>query len=231
MDARDARRRAARIRLVVLAVVVGGLGAAFLLNGARVEDALTDVRGLVDRAGPVGPVLFVATYAVLVALLVPGSPLTVAAGVLFGPWGGTALVVVGATLGATTAFLWGRRLGRDAVEELAGDRSRRVDEWLGERGVVAVLYLRLVPLVPFNLLNPIAGVTGVRLRDFVVGTALGIVPGTFAFAALGGSIDDLTSPTFLGALALLVVLAVIVPWLDRRRRAGRHAEQGREVVG
>jgi uncharacterized membrane protein YdjX (TVP38/TMEM64 family) len=129
------------------------------------------------------------------------------------------LVVVGATAGAIGAFLWGRRLGRDAVVQLAGDRVERVDEWVGERGLVAILYLRLVPAVPFNLLNPIAGVTSVGLRDFALGTLIGIVPGTFAYAALGGSFDDLTSPVFLTALAMVVLLAVVVPWADRRRRA------------
>jgi uncharacterized membrane protein YdjX (TVP38/TMEM64 family) len=127
--------------------------------------------------------------------------------------------VVGATVGATGAFLWGRRLGREAVAGLTGDRFDKVDGWLHDRGLLAVLYVRLVPLLPFNLLNPVAGVTGVTLRDFVVGTAVGIVPGTFAFAALGGTFDDPTSPTFLGALALLVVLAVGAPLVDRRVRS------------
>lgn len=171
-----------------------------------------------EAAGAWGPFLFVLVYAVLTVLLVPGSPLTVAAGVLFGPYLGTGLVVVGATLGATGAFLWGRRLGRRAVARLTGDRFERVDDWLRHRGLLAVLYVRLVPVLPFNLLNPTAGITDITLRDFVVGTAIGIVPGTFAYAALGGSFDDPTSPTFLAAVALLVVLAVGAPLVDRRVR-------------
>ncbi len=219
MDATGITDRAARIRLGLLVVIVVGLGAVFVANGGRVDEALAAVRDAVDRAGALGPLLFVLAYAGLTVLLVPGSVLTVTAGVLFGPVLGTGLVVVGATLGAVGAFLWGRRLGRDAVVQLAGDRVERVDEWIGERGLVAVLYLRLVPIVPFSLLNPVAGVTRVGLRDFTIGTMLGIVPGSFAFAALGGSFDDPTSPVFLLALAMLVLLAVVVPWVDRRRRA------------
>lgn len=218
MESSAITARAARLRLVVLGSLVVGLGGAFVLNGGQVDESLAAVREAVDRAGPAGPLLFIAAYALLTALLVPGSPLTVAAGVLFGPFLGTAYVVVGATTGAVAAFVWGRHLGRDAVARLAGDRLERVDGWLGERGLVAVLYVRLVPLVPFNVLNPVAGVTGLRLRDFALGTLIGIVPGTFAFAALGGSIDDLTSPVFLTALAMLVLLAVVVPFVDRRRR-------------
>lgn len=214
-----ADRWRAWLRVALFTLLVLGVGGALLAAGGRVSEALDLIRDTVDRAGMWGPVLFVLAYAVLTMLLVPGSPLTIAAGVLFGPWVGTLLVVVGATAGATGAFLWGRHLGRDAVARLTGDRFDRVDAWLHDRGLLAVLYVRLVPLLPFNLLNPVAGVTGVTLRDYVVGTAVGIVPGTFAFAALGGTFDDPTSPTFLGALALLVVLAVGAPLVDRRVRS------------
>lgn len=206
------------LRVALFAALVLGVGGALVASGGRVTDALSTIRTTVDGAGAWGPALFVVAYAVLTVLLVPGSPLTIGAGVLFGPALGTALVVVGASIGATGAFLWGRRLGRAAVARLTGERFERVDRWLGDRGLLAVLYLRLVPAVPFNLLNPVAGVTGVSLRDFVVGTVVGIVPGTFAYAALGGSFDDPTSPVFLSAVALLVVLAVGAPIIDRRVR-------------
>lgn len=206
------------VRIALFGVLVFGVGGALVASGGRVSDALEAIRTTVGASGAWGPVLFLLVYAVLTLLLVPGSPLTIAAGVLFGPFVGTFLVVIGATTGATGAFLWGRHLGRAAVARLTGERFAKVDHWLEDRGLLAVLYLRLVPLVPFNLLNPTAGVTGVRLRDFVLGTAVGIVPGTFAYAALGGSFDEPTSPVFLSALALLVVLAVAAPLVDRRVR-------------
>lgn len=212
------QRWRAWVRIALFALLVLGIGGALLASGGRFDEALETIRDLVARAGWWGPALFVVAYAVLTVLLVPGSPLTIAAGVLFGPWVGTGLVVVGATAGATGAFLWGRRLGRDAVARLTGERFAKVDAWLHDRGLLAVLYVRLVPLLPFNLLNPVAGVTGIPLRDYVIGTAVGIVPGTFAFAALGGSFDDPTSPMFLAAVGLLVVLAVGAPLVDRRVR-------------
>lgn len=218
-----AGRWRAWLRIGLFALLVIGVGGALVASGGRVDEALAAIREAVDAAGMWGPALFVVAYAVLTALLVPGSPLTIAAGVLFGPVLGTGLVVIGATAGATAAFLWGRRLGRDAVAGLTGQRFEKVDAWLHDRGMLAILYVRLVPILPFNLLNPVAGVTGITLRDFVVGTAVGIVPGTFAFAALGGSFDDPTSPTFLAALALLVVLAVGAPIVDRRVRSDAEA--------
>lgn len=206
------------LRIALFGLLVLGVGGALVASGGRVGEALSTIRTTIDGAGAWGPVLFVVAYIVLTVLLVPGSPLTIAAGILFGPAAGTFLVVIGASIGATGAFLWGRRLGRVAVARLSGERFERIDRWLRDRGLLAVLYLRLVPVVPFNLLNPVAGVTGVRLRDFVVGTVVGIVPGTFAYAALGGSFDDPTSPVFLAAVALLVVLGVGAPIVDRRVR-------------
>ena len=87
----------------------------------------------------------------------------------------------------------------------------------------------LFPIVPFNALNYAAGVTAVTRRDYVVGTAIGIVPGAFAYAALGGSIDDPTFPAFLGAVGLVVALAVAAPLVNRfLGRRGPGGEPPRE---
>lgn len=204
---------AARLRLAALVVVVGGASLAVALSGGLSREG---VQSFVDGAGPWGPVVYVLAYAVLTVAFFPGSVVTVVGGVVFGAVFGTFLTVIGATIGATAAFLLGRRLGRSSVEALAGDRVATVDDWLTRRGFVAVLYTRLLPILPFNALNYIAGVTGVRTRDYVLGTVIGIVPGTFAYSSLGGNLDDVTSPQFLGSVALVLVLLVSGPFLARR---------------
>ncbi len=207
------RAVAPRLRLGLLVAVVGLGSFAFVVLGAPSPGELRDgVAGL----GPWAPVAWVLLYAVLTIAFFPGSISTAASGLLFGPWLGTVLALVGATIGSTGAFLVGRGLGRDQVAALAGPRTRRVDELVARRGLLAVLYLRLIPLVPFNAFNYAAGVTALTLRDFVLGTAIGIVPGTFAYAALGGSLDRLGSPLGLTAIGLVVVLAVAGPLLARR---------------
>jgi MYXO-CTERM domain-containing protein len=199
---------------LALALLVAGTLTAALAGGP----SPSDVRAWVASGGVAGPLLFVLLYVALTVLLFPGALLTGAGGALFGVVLGTGLSVVGATAGATAAFLIGRRLGRRTLERAAGQRVRAVDAWLGRRGFTAVLYLRLVPIVPFNALNYAAGVSAVSTRDYVLGTALGIVPGAFAYAALGGSIDDPLSPEFLGAVALALALAVVGGVAARRRR-------------
>lgn len=84
--------------------------------------------------------------------------------------------------------------------------------------------MRLIPLLPFNALNYAAGVTGVGIRDYVSATAVGIIPGAFAFAALGSSLGDPASPAFIGAVAMIVALAIGAPLVDRTVRARRDAD-------
>lgn len=220
-----------QVRMALLAgILAAGVAATVALapgGAAERRELLETVQGAVRTAGPAAPIAYVGLYALGTVAFVPGAPLTLAGGALFGPLWGTVLAVAGATLGAWGAFVVARRLGRDQVEALAGGRLGRVDRWLEQRGFLAVLYLRLVIVVPFNLLNYVAGITGVRRRDYVVATAFGIIPGAFAFAAFGdvalaaldGDTEALASPRFLSAVALIVVLAAGGPVVHRRLRA------------
>lgn len=167
------------------------------------------VRSAVDGAPVAAPALFVGIYVLLTVLLVPGAVGSTAAGVLFGAAWGTVLTVLGATGGATAAFLIARWLGREQVERLAGPKVAAVDRWFSERGLGAVLFVRLVPLFPFNAVNYGAGLTGLRFPTYVGGTAIGILPGTVAYVGLGAGLDDPGSSTFLASLGLLAVLSAV----------------------
>lgn len=170
---------------------------------------------LVSSAGWAAPVVFVLAYALGTVAFLPGAAMTVLAGVLFGPVLGTGLVVAGGTAGATAAFALTRRLGRARIQRFLGPRLTRADGWLERRGFAAMLGLRLVPLVPFNVLNYAAGLSRMTTRPYVAATALGIVPGAFAYASLGGTLDDPLSARFFGAVALVVALAVAGAWGKR----------------
>ncbi len=209
--------RSPRLRLG-LAIAV--LGAGTLAAGTAGGASIGEVRSWVEAGGPGAPLVFLVLYTVLTVLLFPAALLTGAGGALFGVAAGTALSVAGATAGATAAFLIGRRLGRGTVERAAGPRIRALNARLGRSGFTAVLYLRLVPVVPFNVLNYVSGATAVSARDYVLGTALGIVPGAFAYAALGGSLDDPWSLEFVAAASLALALAVGGA-LEARRRGRR----------
>lgn len=215
-------RTAALVRLTVLAAGLVLLAITSVRTGL---DAAT-VRSLVNGAGWVGPVLYVLAYAGLTVALVPGALLTTTGGVLFGVVTGSLLTLVGATLGAVVAFVGARLLGRQAVDRLVSGRVARVDGWLGDRGLLAVLTMRLIPLVPFSAANYAAGVTAIRLRDFAAGTAVGIVPGVVVYTTLGARASDPTGPVFLLAAAGLALLAVAGSQAARRLRTHGHADGG-----
>lgn len=214
------RRTLARVagpgpRLGLLALLLIGAGVLALRAD---ELSVTALREVVEPLGPLGPVAFALTYAVAATAMLPGSPFTIAAGLLFGPVVGVVTALAGATLGAVGGFGLGRLVGREAVVGVAGPRTAAVDRFLQQRGMVAVLLVRLVPLFPFNMVNLVSGVTALRLRDYTLATAVGIVPGTVAYAALGGTAADPTSPGFLAAVGLLVALTVTTALLARRLR-------------
>ncbi len=207
--------RSAALRLLALVLVFVVVSVAVQLSGWSGPERL---QGLVESAGWAGIAVFVVGYAVLVLVPTPASLLTILGGALFGVWWGTLLAWGGAVLGAFGGFLLGRRLGRPAVDRLLRGRLEQADQVLSRHGLVAVLAVRLVPLFPFTPLNYAAGLLGVRTRDYVLGTAVGIVPGALAYAAVGASGAD-PRGIALG-VGGLVVLALLGGTVGRRLLSG-----------
>jgi uncharacterized membrane protein YdjX (TVP38/TMEM64 family) len=170
---------------------------------------------------------FIVAYCALTALSVPGAiVLTLVGGFLFGSVLGTLYVNIGATSGATLAFLAARYLFRDTVERKFGAKLQTLQEGFARDGFNYLLTLRLVPLFPFFLVNLVAGLTRIKTGSYVAATALGIIPASFVFCNAGRqlgtltSLSDVASPRVLGAFALLGVLA-LVPIAHRKWRARR----------
>ena len=139
------------------------------------------------------------------------------------------MVVIGALIGACGAFGLSRWLGRDTVQRITGGRVERVDAMLSRRGVRAVVGVRLVPVLPFTPINYAAGLSAVRTRDYVLGTAVGIPPGTASFVALGAYGSEPGSLPFVVALVSLVLVATGLGGAHLVRR--RHQERARRRTG
>lgn len=178
-----------------------------------------EIRAQAERAGWLGAVLFVLAYGVITLTPVPKNVIGIAAGLVWGFGLGAALVYLGALLGAAGAFAIGRALGREAVESFTGARIGRVDDLLRRRGLVSVIGARLIPVLPFTVINYTASLTAVSRRDYAIGTAVGIIPGTLAFVAIGAfgfeSGPGLTIA--LTALGLLTLIGVAVGFRNRRK--------------
>ncbi len=208
-------KRLAVIRLGIFLAVLAAAAVMVALYGA---DAMGDwLDSAADSAW--GPVAFVALYVVLVVLMMPGSLGTVAAGAIFGAWLGFATALTGASIGACLAFVIARRIGREGALALTANRAPAVDRLLEERGLLAVIVLRLLPIVPFNALNYAAGLTGLRFGSYAIGTVIGMIPGTFIVAVLADRADNPMSPAFAAALGTAVVAFLASAVVANRLRA------------
>ncbi len=203
--ARRRERRVALLRLGALAAAVGALFAAVALTG---DLSAERVRNAARDAGPLAPLAFVLISSLLTVAMFPGPLLAGASGLLFGTALGTPVSIVSATLGASLAFSVSRRFGAGAVDELSGRRVKVVQDFIARQGFLAVLYARILPAMPYNLVNYAAGLTPVRLATFAAATALGCAPRAFAYTALGGSLTNLGSPAAIAAFAVLVAMAL-----------------------
>ena len=159
---------------------------------------------------------FILVYTAQTALSLPGAAiLTLAAGAIFGALPGTVWVNIAATSGAVLAFLLARTLLRDWVVHTFGNKMESLDKGLRESALSYLLFLRLVPLFPFFLVNLACGITGLPMRTYVLGTMVGILPGSFVYANAGSSIasintlGEVASPRVLLSFALLGAFALI----------------------
>ena len=171
------------------------------------------VRGWIDELGPWGGIAFAVIYAAAVSLLLPGAIFTTIGTVLFG-WWGIIYVVVGATAGAIVSFALARWLGEPFVRKILKNKFDRLAKWndkLEDHGFMTVLFLRLVPLFPFNGLNVGLGLTKVAAPQYVLATLLGIIPGTVAYGYFGIALADLNVVEILLAVLLIALLSAIYP--------------------
>ncbi len=199
-------------------LVLGAVGLTVILG----PPDLAAIQARVGAAGSWGPALFFAFYAGLAVVPCPKAVLTAAGGALFGLWAGAGLSLAGALVGAVTSFGLGRLLGREAVDRLIRGRLARVDALLAGHGLSAVIAVRMIPLVPFVAINYAAGLSAVRFRHYLLGSALGMLPGSLAYAAVGAYG---TNPWGLGAAgSALIVLVAGGSWWARRLDPRRLAQ-------
>ena len=207
-------------RIALLAVLVMGITCAFIW---RSHLTVAQIQAFVAGLGAWGPVAFLFLYVVGPAFLVPGLPFDLVAGILFGPVWGTVYAVVGATAGATVAFLGARTVGREWTEAKLSGPLKKLKEGVDRGGWEFVAFVRLVPVIPFNLLNYALGLTRIGLVPYVLASFVFMAPATAVYVYAGwaggeaiageGTIRQtlarvLVALTALGMLAILPRLAM-----------------------
>jgi uncharacterized membrane protein YdjX (TVP38/TMEM64 family) len=201
-----------------LAVIVGffALGGQDYLNLATIKANRDALLGFADRNLAAALAVGFLVYAGATAFSLPGGlVLSLTMGFVFGRWVGTLLVIVAATVGATLVFLAARYVFADAARSRLGALGAKINAGFTENAFSYLLFLRLVPLFPFFLVNLAPAFTSIPVRTFVLATFIGIIPGSFVFVNLGqtlGHIDSLqglVSRETLAAFALLGVFALL----------------------
>lgn len=196
-----------------LALFISSL-VVWLRSGIPLAEIPYRLEAWLDRFGLFNAALvYVVFYTFRPLVLFPASLLTVASGLIFGPWLGIVFTIVGENTSANFAFSLARWLGRNAVMTRAGERTlaARWDKRLSRNGLVSVLVMRLVYL-PFDLVNFSCGLTSMRQRDFAVGTFIGILPALISFVLFGGVVaaDNDHRLLTLGLAALFFLLGIVI---------------------
>lgn len=217
-----------RLWLLVLAIaVLVALAIAWSWGPLRAWLDVDRIVGTLQRLGQAfGPVAAVAGFGLAISVAVPLTFLTLVTLVAYGPLTGFFIALGGAVLGAAVSYGMGVLLGREVVMRLAGPRVNLLSQRLGQHGLLAVIAVRMVPIAPFAIVNMVAGSSQIRLADMLLGTAIGMTPGTLAMMLfIEQIVQALKQPGPVTVLIALITLALIALGIWAMRRWVRKVER------
>jgi uncharacterized membrane protein YdjX (TVP38/TMEM64 family) len=208
--------------LTIFCIVVTGL-AVYLLGGIDPKQ----LQVWLNQAGIWAPLIYIALYTVATLLILPSTALNLTGGAIFGPWLGTLWTSIAAIIAAVVSFAFTRTVGRETIARRLAGRWQAMDAEMQQGGSFYMFAIRLLPIIPYGLVNFAAGLTSIRFRDYLLGTVLGTVPGVLPFVMLGSSgLQAMRTGDVLplmGALGLTGLLVGGATWYRRRRQSPERA--------
>jgi uncharacterized membrane protein YdjX (TVP38/TMEM64 family) len=172
-------------------------------------------------AGIWAPVIYILIYVVATILILPSTALNLTGGAIFGPWMGTFWTSIGAIIAAIAAFFFARTIGREMVSQRLAGRWQAIDAEVQQGGIFYMFAIRLMPIMPYGLVNFAAGLTSISFKDYLIGTTLGTVPGILPFVMLGSSgLKAIRTGDVLPLVSALALIGMLVggsTWYRRRR--------------
>ncbi len=195
------------IKFSLLMIVIVGLLVTSKMLGWHERFSVENIQHSISSLGSWAPFVFVFLYVVSSATLIfPEALLSIASGTIWGPYWGTVYTVIGALLGAWVAFGIARYLGRGFVQKILKDtKIGACDRFLSKNGFVSIFVMRLIPLFPWEFVNYLSGICGFRLRDYLLATFIGIIPGSFTYNLIGASLGK---PIDKSTVALMFVMVI-----------------------
>lgn len=208
-----------KISLFLMTVVCVAVAIGVASRLGAIESA--QLQGWLRSTGVWAPIFYVLLYTIATVLVMPSTPLNLLGGALFGPWLGTLWTTAAAMTAAIVTFAFTRTIGRKTIARRLSGRWQTLDAEVRRGGLPYMIAIRLVPFMPYGLLNFAAGLTSVSYRDYILGTLLGTTPGILPYVLLGSSglrafrTGDLLP--LVGALALTGILIAVSTWYRRQR--------------
>jgi uncharacterized membrane protein YdjX (TVP38/TMEM64 family) len=215
--------------LTVFCIVVTGL-VVYLLGGINPQQ----LQEWLDRAGIWAPIVYIIIYTLATILVLPSTALNLTGGAIFGPWLGTLWTSIAAIIAAVVSFAFTRTIGRELIARRLAGRWQAMDAQMRQGGLFYMFAIRLLPIIPYGLVNFAAGLTSIRFRDYLLGTLLGTVPGVLPFVMLGSSgLQAMRTGDVMPLVAALALTGLLVggaTWYRRRRKSPREALQNAEQI-
>lgn len=199
--------------ICILATILG----IYLLGGIEQEQ----LQIWLKKMGLWAPIIYIILYTLGTLLILPSTPLNLSGGALFGVWWGTLWTTVAAIVAAIIAFFFTRTVGRELIAKKLAGRWQAIDAEMRQGGLFYMFAIRLLPIIPYGIVNFVAGLTSIRFRDYLLGTTLGTVPGILPFVMMGAGLQALSQGEILPlmvAFTLTGMLVGVATWYRRRRQ-------------
>jgi uncharacterized membrane protein YdjX (TVP38/TMEM64 family) len=209
------------ILLLIFCIAATAVG-IYLLAGIEPRQ----LQAWLKQMGIWAPIVYIFLYTLGTILILPSTPLNLSGGALFGVCWGTLWTTVAAIIAAVVAFAFTRTVGREYIAHKLAGRWQVIDAEMRQGGLFYMFAIRLLPLIPYGIVNFAAGLTSIRFQDYFIGTALGTVPGILPFVMMGAGLQALTRGNvipLMGALALVGMLVGGATWYRRCRQFPKQA--------
>lgn len=204
------------INIVLIAIVIG-LGVYLCKSSGMLKNCTPQsMKEYISSFGMLAPIIYIVMFTIVPLTLFPDAVLAVAGGMIFGLSLGTFYTIIGAVCGGTLSFFISRTFGRGLVEKLIKGKEEWFEDGIEKRGFLFILMLRLIPLVPFDVISYGAGLSKIRYKDFVLATSIGIIPGVWVYVNLGDKSGNPFSVQFLGAILILVLLMIFCYFMKKK---------------
>lgn len=223
------RAKSGLVRVLAMLVVFSTLAACWRWTPLQqwVDPASLALLDAGFRESAVAPLAVLVVYLVASLLVLPVTVLIIATAAVFGPWLGIGYSLAGSVTSALLMFAIGRVAGRGTVENFTGRYFRQVADGLRNRGLLTMIAIRLLPIAPFTIVNMVVGASGIRARDFALGTVVGMTPGIVGLSLFQMQLERSVREPGIASFAMLALVSLVmigsISWLRRHLRVAPHA--------